>query len=189
MTSKLQQTATGRFNGSILVDEDGLPIGNSTNPLVVEAQITGVADGATSTNQLTEIARLEAIRDRLPTTAHSQPLTDAQLRALAISVTDTLNGTRAYNWSAGTRTAFTSTSSTAAITLPALGARREVRVIASARCFVRFGDSAVGVATIAEGQAIFPQDSIEVIVIPVGITHFRVIGETGSGSISFTPVL
>lgn len=104
-----------------------------------------------------------------------------------VPTTDTLNGTRAYTWSAGTREAFPTTS-TAALALPALGARREVRIVASARCFVRFGESGLAAATVAAGQAIFPADCPEVIVIPVGVTHYRVIGETVSGSISIAPV-
>lgn len=115
------------------------------------------------------------------------PATNAELRATPLPTTDTLNGTRAYNWATGTREAFTTTS-TAALALPMLGTRREARFISSARCFVRFGGSGVGAATVASGQAIFPADCPEVIVIPVDATHYRVIGETAGGSLSITPV-
>jgi len=122
---------------------------------------------------------------RIPSSVSGRIPVDAS--GTTIATTDTLNGTRSYNWAAGIRTAFT-TASSDAIALPTLGSRREVRIISSERCFVRFGGSAVSSATVAESQAIFPADSIEVIVIPVGTTHFRVIGELSSGWISFTPV-
>lgn len=115
-------------------------------------------------------------------------VTNAELRAAPLATTDTLNGTRAYNWSAGTREAFT-TASTAALALPALGARREARFISSARCFVRFGGSGVGAASVAAGMAIFPADCPEVIVVPSDATHYRVIGETAGGSLSISPVV
>lgn len=130
------------------------------------------------TNWTTLLARIPSlVSGRIPVDA----------TGVTISTTDTLNGTRAYNWSAGTREAFT-TASTAAIPLPTMGARREMRVIASARCFVRFGDSGVAAAALTPGHAIFLADCIEVIQIPAGQTHYRVIGETASGNISFTPV-
>lgn len=130
---------------------------------------------------------VEVYTDAPAVAAVTGPATNAELRAAPLPVTDSLNGTRAYTWSAGTREAFT-TASTAALALPALGSRREVRIVASARCFVRFGESGLAAATVAAGQAIFPSDCPEVIVIPVGVTHYRVIGETVGGSIAISPV-
>lgn len=56
---------------------------------VTPGMLTGGAGGggggdASAANQLTEIARLEAIRDRMPLSPHAQPLTDSQLRAAAV---------------------------------------------------------------------------------------------------------
>ena len=106
----------------------------------------------------------------------------------AIPTTDSLGGTRAFNWANNVREAFT-TSSTAAIALPTLGTSRELRVHASVRAFIRFGASDVSPATVAAGQMISPADVPDVIRIPTGQTHIRVIGETASGSISLTAVI
>ena len=106
----------------------------------------------------------------------------------AIPTTDSLGGTRAFNWENNVREAFT-TSSTAAIALPTLGTSRELRVHTSVRAFIRFGASDVSPATVAAGQMISPADVPDVIRIPTGQTHIRVIGETASGSISLTAVI
>ena len=106
----------------------------------------------------------------------------------AIPTTDSMGGTRAFNWSNNVREAFT-TSSTAAIALPTLGTSRELRVHTSVRAFIRFGASDVSPATVAAGQMISPADVPDVIRIPTGQTHVRVIGETASGSISLTAVI
>lgn len=124
----------------------------------------------------------------LPVPTPAQGLTDAQLRATAIQTTDSLGGTRAFNWANNVREAFT-TSSTAAIALPTLGTSRELRVHTSVRAFIRFGASDVAAATVAAGQMISPADAPDVIRIPTGQTHVRVIGETASGSISLTAVI
>lgn len=106
----------------------------------------------------------------------------------AVPTTDSLGGTRAFNWTNNVREAFT-TSSTAAIALPTLGTSRELRVHTSVRAFIRFGASDVAAATVAAGQMISPADAPDVIRIPTGQTHVRVIGETASGSISLTAVI
>ena len=108
--------------------------------------------------------------------------------ATAIPTTDSLGGTRAFNWANNVREAFT-TSSTAAIALPTLGTSRELRIHTSVRAFIRFGASDVSPATVAAGQMISPADAPDVIRIPTGQTHVRVIGETASGSISLTAVV
>ena len=106
----------------------------------------------------------------------------------AIPTTDSLGGTRAFNWANNVREAFT-TSSTAAIALPTLGTSRELRIHTSVRAFIRFGASDVSPATVAAGQMISPSDAPDVIRVPVGQTHIRVIGEAASGSISLTAVI
>ena len=105
-----------------------------------------------------------------------------------LPTTDSLGGTRAFNWANNVREAFT-TSSTAAIALPTLGTSRELRIHTSVRAFIRFGASDVSPATVAAGQMISPADVPDVIRIPTGQTHIRVIGETSSGSISLTAVI
>ena len=106
----------------------------------------------------------------------------------AIPTTDSLGGTRAFNWANNVREAFT-TSSTAAIALPTLGTSRELRIHTSVSAFIRFGASDVSPATVAAGQMISPADVPDVIRIPTGQTHVRVIGEAASGSISLTAVI
>ena len=106
----------------------------------------------------------------------------------AIPTTDSLGGTRAFNWANNVREAY-GTTSTAAIALPTLGASREMRIHTSVRAFIRFGASDVSPATVAAGQMISPADAPDVIRVPVGQTHVRVIGETASGSISLTAVI
>ena len=105
-----------------------------------------------------------------------------------LPTTDSLGGTRAFNWANNVREAF-ATSSTAAIALPTLGTSRELRIHTSVRAFIRFGASDVAAATVAAGQMISPADAPDVIRVPVGQTHIRVIGEAESGNISLTAVI
>ena len=105
-----------------------------------------------------------------------------------LPTTDSLGGTRAFNWANNVREAY-GTTSTAAIALPTLGTSRELRIHTSVRAFIRFGASDVSPATVAAGQMISPADAPDVIRVPVGQTHVRVIGETASGSISLTAVI
>ena len=134
------------------------------------------------------VAQAVVVIDPATGEAGAHGLTDAQLRATALPTTDSLGGTRAFNWSNNVREAFT-TSSTAAIALPTLGASRELRIHTSVRAFIRFGAPDVSPATVAAGQMISPADAPDVIRIPTGQTHVRVIGETASGSISLTAVI
>ena len=116
------------------------------------------------------------------------PVVELATPTTAIPTTDSQGGTRAFNWANNVREAFT-TSSTAAIALPTLGTSRELRIHTSVRAFIRFGASDVSPATVAAGQMISPADVPDVIRIPTGQTHIRVIGETASGSISLTAVI
>lgn len=106
----------------------------------------------------------------------------------AVPTTDSLGGTRAFNWEGNVREAY-GTTSTAAIALPTLGASREMRVHTSSNAFIRFGGAGVAVATVGQGQMKSPSELPDVIRVPVGQTHCRVIGETASGSISLTAVI
>lgn len=105
------------------------------------------------------------------------------------SVTDpTGNGTRGYDFANALRQAYTSTS-TAAVALPALGTSRELMLMPSTRCFVRFGDSNVGAAAAAAGNLALAADERFHLRISAGVTHFRVIRDTADGNLSVTAVL
>lgn len=105
-----------------------------------------------------------------------------------LMTTDNLGGTREFNWSSNVRETYT-TSSTLAIALPALGSRREARVHTSTNAFIKFGTDSVGPATVGQGNMKSPQEAPDVIKIPVGHTHFRIIGETTGGNVSITAVV
>ena len=118
------------------------------------------------------------------TASPSQPL-PVQTTA---SPTDPIGiGTRAYDWANGLRQAVSGTS-TAAVALPTLGTSREVMFHASSRCFVKFGDSAVGAATIAAGHLVLAAEERFHIRIPTGVTHFRVIRDVVDGNLNVVAV-
>lgn len=98
-------------------------------------------------------------------------------------------GTRAYNFSGATRTAFSSASSSA-VPLGALNALREVMITASKRCFVRFGASDVAAAD-ETASGVFPIEAGEKfhLRIPADVTHFAVIRDTEDGVIRTYPVI
>ena len=98
-------------------------------------------------------------------------------------------GTRAYNYGAATRTAFSSTSS-AAVALGALSAEREIMITATARCFLVFGASDVAAAdgTAATNLPIEPGEKFH-IRLPAGVTHYRVIRDTSDGVLNMFPTL
>ena len=105
----------------------------------------------------------------------------------ALTTADSLGGTREFNWENNVRETYTTTS-TLAIALPTLGARREARIHTSTAAFIKFGNSAVGAATVGQGNMKSPPEAPDVIKIPVGHTHFRIIGETTGGNVSITAV-
>ncbi len=105
----------------------------------------------------------------------------------ALTTADSLGGTREFNWENNVRETYTTTS-THAIALPTLGSRREARIHTSTAAFIKFGNSAVGAATVGQGNMMSPPEVPDVIKIPVGHTHFRIIGETAGGNISITAV-
>ena len=104
-----------------------------------------------------------------------------------LTTADSLGGTREFNWENNVRETYTTTS-TLAIALPTLGSRREARIHTSTAAFIKFGNSAVGAATVGQGNMNSPPEAPDVIKIPVGHTHFRIIGETAGGNISITAV-
>jgi hypothetical protein len=105
-------------------------------------------------------------------------------------VTDTAaSGTRAYNFAQATRTAVGATSS-AAVEIGTLSASREVMLIASTRCFIRFGASTVTAANAADAALlVLPADAMFHMRLPSGVTHYTVIRDTADGFVGIVPVL
>ena len=95
--------------------------------------------------------------------------------------------TRAYNLAAALRVAFSSTSTTEAA-LPTLGASREIRFAPSARCWVKWGATGLTAAAAEAASFVLEANSPEVLTIPVGATHFRVIRDVADGNIHMVPV-
>jgi hypothetical protein len=107
-----------------------------------------------------------------------------------VPVTDTAAaGTRAYNFDQATRTAVGATSS-AAQAIGTLSASREVMLITSARCFIRFGALSVGAANASDAALLaLPADAMFHMRLPSGVTHYTVIRDTADGFVRFVPVL
>lgn len=63
-----------------------VPLGGPGGAIPVTGVVGGGGGGgdASAANQSTQIALETAIRDRLPATPHTQPLTDAQIRATPV---------------------------------------------------------------------------------------------------------
>lgn len=98
------------------------------------------------------------------------------------------NGTREYNLAAATRTAVGSTSS-AAVAIGTLSTSREVMLIASTRCMIKFGNSGVAAAAVNDADVLaLPADAMFHMRIPAGVTHFRVIRDTADGFLRCIPV-
>jgi hypothetical protein len=146
----------------------------------------GGGGDATAANQALQLAELESIDSKLPA------LSGGAVPVLSTaSATDSFgNNTRAYDTASSLRQAFTSTSS-AAVALPTLGASREVMFHASSagRCFIRFGASDVIAASVAAGQLALEAGERFHMRIPAGVTHFRVIRDTTDGHLNVTAVL
>jgi hypothetical protein len=117
-------------------------------------------------------------------------LTNEQLRESPVPVTDTAaSGTRAYNFDQATRTAVGATSS-AAVAIGTLSASREVMLIASTRCFIRFGTLSVGAANATDANLlVLPADAMFHMRLPSGVTHYTVIRDTADGFVRSAPVL
>lgn len=91
-------------------------------------------------------------------------------------------------YGAGVRQAVGASSSNAVL-LPTLGPSRRVRVMANTRCWLRFGASGVAAAEVAGNSIPFAPDSPEVVQVPVGATHFRVIRDSADGFVTLTPTV
>lgn len=130
----------------------------------------------------TQLSVLEQIAENTKTTGLPQ------LVAGAVPTTDSQGGTRAYNWSTNIRQA-TSGTSTSAISLPALGASREIMAHASECCFVRFGNSSVSAAAVGNGQLILEAGERFHLRLATGVTHFRVIRDVADGFVTITAVV
>jgi hypothetical protein len=117
-------------------------------------------------------------------------LTNEQLRESPVPVTDTAaSGTRAYNFDQATRTAVGATSSSAQA-IGTLAASREVMLIASTRCFIRFGTLSVGAANATDANLLpLPVDAMFHLRLPSGVTHYTVIRDTADGFVRIVPVL
>lgn len=163
----------------------GVIIVNATSSPIPTAPTVAMGGGAldANTQRMTlatdgpGVASLSSIDNKTPA-----------LVSGAVPTTDSLGGTRAFNWEGNVREAY-GTTSTVAIQLPTLGANREMRIHTSSNAFIRFGAAGVAAATVGQGQMISPADVPDVIRVPVGQTHCRVIGETAAGSISLTAVI
>jgi len=131
---------------------------------------------------------VEVYTDSPAASAVTGPATNAELRATPLPVTDTLNGTRTYDWAGNSRTAV-ATASTAAEDLPTLSASREIMAHASTRCFVRLGESDVGAASAAAGHLVLEAGERFHFRVAVGNTHFRVIRDTANGFLTLTAVV
>jgi hypothetical protein len=99
------------------------------------------------------------------------------------------SGTRQYNLAAATRTAIANTSS-AAVAIGTLGASREILLIPSTRCFVRFGASDVAASSATDATVLpLPSDTQFTLRVPIGVTHFTVIRSTADGFLHCIPVV
>jgi hypothetical protein len=107
-----------------------------------------------------------------------------------LPVTDAAaSGTRAYNFDQATRTAVGATSSSAQV-IGTLSASREVMLVASTRCFVRFGALSVGAANATDANLLpLPADAMFHMRLPSGVTHYTVIRDTADGFVRIVPVL
>lgn len=96
--------------------------------------------------------------------------------------------TRAYNFEAGTRTAV-GVASSVEVPLGQLGPTREIMLMASTRCHIRFG--AAGLAPAVAGAGVLPLavDERFHLRVPVGMTHLRVIRDSADGFLTVIPVL
>lgn len=113
--------------------------------------------------------------------------TPAQVARLAPVALGGNDGTRQYNLGAGTRTAVGATSS-AAVALGTLGAAREILLIGSTRCHVRFGAADVAAAVAGSPCLPLPADTMFHLRVPAGATHCRVIRDSADGHLSVIPV-
>jgi hypothetical protein len=147
-----------------------VPVSAATLPLPTGA--------ATSAAQTTGNASLASIDGKTPALASGRVPVEVQTLATT---------TRAYSLANAVRVAFTATSTTEAA-LPTLGATREIRFAASARCWVKWGATGLTAAAAEAASFVLEANAPEVICIPAGATHYRVIRDTADGNLLMTPV-
>jgi hypothetical protein len=104
---------------------------------------------------------------------------------LTVPLTSTT--TRGYSLANALRVAFTATSTTEAA-LPTMGASREIRFAPSARCWVKWGATGLTAAAPEAASFVLEANSPEVLQIPAGATHFRVVRDSADGNLLLTPV-
>lgn len=105
----------------------------------------------------------------------------------SMAATDTLGGTRTYDYAGNQRVAV-GVASTAAAALPALSASREIMAHASTRCFVRFGASGLAAASAGAGQLVLEAGERFHFRLAATSTHYRVIRDTADGFLTITAV-
>lgn len=178
----------------------------SNNPQAVEKPNANGRQAAAGSRPVAlsteDLASIDAITAKLitsPATAAAQTTGNASLTSIdgktpalvggLVPVVTPVNATttRAYNLAAAIRPAFSSASSAEAA-LPTLGASREIRFAASARCWVKWGATGLTAAAAEAASFVLEANAPEVIAIPAGATHYRVIRDTADGSLLMTPV-
>lgn len=156
----------------------------SAEPIAIEndgsVKVSGGAGGggggdASAANQLTEIARLEAIRDRLPTSLGAKA-SAAALAAVTTPFEPTAGSTVSH--SVGT-TALTAVACTPGTVIRFGNA-------GAAAIGIRFGSSTVAAdITAATAMDIMP-GTAEAITVPAGATHWSAIMSSGTGTLKTT---
>ena len=143
------------------------------------ASVVFVLTGNTGAADVTLAEYIPAdARPLLPTGGATEAKQDAETTATNRA------GTREYNIDAIKREPVIAASSR--VTLPTLGASRELYVMATNRCFFRSGNSAVNAA--AGTSHPLPADERFHLRIPGGHTHIAYIRDTADGMISIVPV-
>lgn len=104
------------------------------------------------------------------------------------AATGNAQNTRSYNFGSGTRTNVGSVSS-APVALSGLGTSREVMLVSSTRCHIRFGAAGVAAAAATAGVLPLPADTMFHLIVPEAVTHFTVIRDVADGFLSVIPVL
>lgn len=151
-----------------------------------QATIIGLINGI-GTALATMIGHVDGLEAALAAVSTRLDAANVSLDAIeAANLSPLSQSSRAYA-SPGVRQAVGAASS-AAVALPTLGATREVRIVATARCYLRFGNSGVAEAAADANSILIPADAPEVIQLPAGITHFRVIRDTADGVIALNAV-
>ncbi len=144
------------------------------------------AAASSDTGTFSIISLFKRLLQKLPTLGPQAA--SASLSVVAAPTDGIGNGTREYNFAAATRTAIGATSS-AAVAIGTLGTSREVMLVASSRCMIKWGTSGVTAAAATDTDVlVLPADAMFHLRVPNGVTHFRVIRDTADGFLRVTPV-